>query len=452
MIAAPKNERVLLVLGDLLIFLLALWITLAIRHFSIPDFDRLLDHLIPFSYLFVVWGVIFFIAGLYDQHTIFFKRRLPGLIVRTQLVNVLIAALFFFSIPYFGITPKTTLLIYLVVSSLGILLRRLVLVRYVQLRAPRNALLIGSGEEMQELITEVNANTRYDLYFSHHIQPRDIEQTDALRMQIRTFIEQEHIEVIVVDTRDEQLQEFLPLIYELVLQKKTFSVVDSARMYESIFNRIPLSMLNHRWFLEHVQTERRFVYDGMHRVIDIVLAIILGIPTLGIFPFVALAIKLEDGGPLFSFQTRVGRYAQPLRLVKFRTMTVADDGGKWGSVENKVTRVGAWLRRTRLDELPQVWNVLRGGYSLIGPRPEFPDAVDAYAREIPYYHARHLITPGLSGWAQIYHEEHPHHGVDIAETRNKLSYDLYYVKNRSVVLDITIALKTIRTLISRTGS
>ena len=118
---------------------------------------------------------------------------------------------------------------------------------------------------------------------------------------------------------------------------------------------------------------------------------------------------------------------------------------------NKITKVGGFLRKSRLDEIPQLWNVLIGDLSLIGPRPELPALAQIYEMEVPYYNARHLITPGLSGWAQLYHENHPHQGVDTLETKNKLSYDLYYIKNRSLFLDLKIALKTIKALLSRTG-
>ena len=112
--------------------------------------------------------------------------------------------------------------------------------------------------------------------------------------------------------------------------------------------------------------------------------------------------------------------------------------------------MGAFLRVTRLDELPQLWNIVRGDLSLIGPRPEVPTLVQQYAEEIPYYGVRHLVRPGLSGWAQLY-GEHAHHGVDIDTTKNKLSYDLYYIKHRSLTLDITIVLKTIKKLLTRSG-
>ncbi len=113
--------------------------------------------------------------------------------------------------------------------------------------------------------------------------------------------------------------------------------------------------------------------------------------------------------------------------------------------------MGNILRKTRIDELPQLWNVLVGDISLIGPRPELPTGVAIYDKEIPYYNIRHLIKPGLSGWAQIHQENHPHHGAEVNLTREKLTYDIYYIKNHSFWLDIKIALKTIKALLSRTG-
>jgi lipopolysaccharide/colanic/teichoic acid biosynthesis glycosyltransferase len=128
-------------------------------------------------------------------------------------------------------------------------------------------------------------------------------------------------------------------------------------------------------------------------------------------------------------------------------MNVSNAGGA-----EHITRVGKFLRTTRIDELPQLWNVFRGDLSLIGPRPELPELVKLYEKEIPYYNIRHLLKPGLSGWAQLYHKNHPHYRPDVSETRVKLSYDLYYIKNRSLLLDLKIALKTIKTLLSRSGA
>ncbi len=152
----------------------------------------------------------------------------------------------------------------------------------------------------------------------------------------------------------------------------------------------------------------------------------------------------------WSFQERVGQYGKTIRLMKFPTM-LYDDNGKWDEGrQNKVTGFGRFLRKIRIDEFPQAWNMLKGDISFIGPRSEFSKAVGEYAKAIPYYSARFIVRPGLSGWAQIY-GEHPHHGIDVEATRNKLSYDLFYVKNRSFALDLVIALKTIKTMLSREG-
>ena len=128
----------------------------------------------------------------------------------------------------------------------------------------------------------------------------------------------------------------------------------------------------------------------------------------------------------------------------------SNDHGKFDATQNRETQVGKFLRRTRIDELPQIWNVFRGDVTLIGPRPELPYLANVYQQDINYYNMRHIIKPGLSGWAQIY-GRHPHHGINTEETANKLSYDLYYVKNRSIFLDIKIILQTFKVLFSFVG-
>jgi Sugar transferases involved in lipopolysaccharide synthesis len=269
--------------------------------------------------------------------------------------------------------------------------------------------------------------------------------------QILEFITDEHITVIIVDTRDPHMGAITSVFYNLLFLHPNLTILSALDMYEDIFRRIPLSMLEHTWFIEHITRQPRPLYDAYHRTIDICFALLGGLATLLVLPFVAVWIRREDGGPIFYVQRRIGKDNQPLSLIKFRTMTALPKSEVDGPARNTVTRAGAFLRKTRIDELPQLWNVLRGGYSLIGPRPEIPAYVQEYARAIPYYNARHLITPGLSGWAQLHHQAHPHHGVNVEETRNKLSYDLYYLKNRSFWLDIEIALKTFKTLVMLLG-
>jgi len=444
-----QNERFLLLFGDIFVFYVALWLTLTIREFSIPSSEYWMQHSVPFSLLFLVSVLVYFIAGLYDQHTSLLRSKLPYMVAYSQFATVVLAGLFFLSVPYFGITPKTILVIYLVASSILILFWRLGVVHLIGVRKKQSSLVLGEGSEISELVRELNTNDRYGIEIKHQFAPHEVDVSESLQEQILEFITSENITTIIVHSRDPDMKDISPVLYNLLFLHPSLTILDASVLYEEIFRRIPISMLEDTWFISHV-TRQPFVYNILHRLFDIVVSLVLGIATLIILPFIVLAMKFDDGGPIFSFQKRVGKDNQPLNLIKFRTMTVANDDGKWGDVENKITRVGAFLRTTRIDELPQLWNVLFGDYSLIGPRPEFSDAVYEYANAIPYYNARHLITPGLSGWAQLT-PHHPHHGVDIEVTRNKLSYDLYYLKNRSIWLDLEIGLKTIKTLLSVAG-
>lgn len=443
-----KKEAIILFCGDIFFFILSLWVTLYIRFAEIPAWSRFTKHLVPFSILFVLWILVYFIAGLYEKHTLILKSKLPGVIRSAQVVNSIFAIIFFYSITFFKITPKTILFIYLIVSFISILLWRLYGVFLFGSRQRQPALLIGSGEEMRELLDEVNGNSRYDISFVSSI---DVHNISAMNIQedIVTMVYSNDIKIMAIDFSHEKVTPLLPHLYNLIFSGVRF--IDSHRIYEDIFDRIPLSLVTYSWFLENISAGQKFTYNFLKRVMDIIVSFPIFVLSFVIYPFVFLAIKLEDSGEVFTYQKRIGQNNNIIELVKFRTMLFNDEG-EWrekGKI-NKVTKVGAILRKTRLDELPQLWNVLRGDISLIGPRPEFPEPVKRYVEEIPYYNIRHIIKPGLSGWAQIY-GEHPHHGTDISKTKNKLSYDLFYIKNRSFWLDVKIALRTIKTLLSRSG-
>jgi len=185
----------------------------------------------------------------------------------------------------------------------------------------------------------------------------------------------------------------------------------------------------------------------MHRLV----ALIGGILSLPIALLTAILIKLDSPGPVFYRQERVGKNGKPFTLMKFRSMVVdAEKGGPvWASTsDDRATRVGRIIRKIRIDEIPQFWSILRGEMSFVGPRPERPHFVSQLAQEIPYYEQRHLIAPGLTGWAQI---KYPY-GASIEDARQKLQYDLYYIKNQSLVLDAIILFETIKIIIFGRGT
>lgn len=445
-----RKEPLILLLGDLFFFLLSLWLALFLRRMEVPSAELFSSHLGPFAFLFAVWIIVFYIGGLYEKHTVILRSKLPSILLATQAVNSGLAIAFFYLVPYLGITPKILLFIYLIVSFIVILAWR----RYGYLSLssgrPNNAILIGSGDEMKELLEEVNENPIYSLRFVSSVDLDRIEG-EGFWNEVVSRIYSENVSVIAIDLANEKVLPVLPHLYNLIFSKVNF--IEMHKIYEDIFDRVPLSLLRYNWFLENISTRPHGVYDTLKRLMDILMSIpLLVVPAIA-YPFILLAVKLEDGGPVFITQERIGQNNKVIKILKFRSMTKNDQGeyGKSGVTELVVTKVGNFLRKSRLDEFPQLWNVLKGDISIIGPRPELPSLVRSYTEVIPYYNVRHLIKPGLSGWAQIYHDQHPHHGVDTLETKRKLSYDLYYIKNRSFLLDIKIALRTLKTLVSIAG-
>jgi len=440
-----RREPLILFAGDIMAFSIALWVALAVRYGAVPSAGLLYKHWVPFSLLFLLWVFVFFVAGLYEKHTLVFKGKLPSLILNTQVANSLLAVVFFYLLPSFGITPKIVLAVYLIVSFVLIIIWRVSIVPRFGFRNRENAILIGAGSEMQEIKEEMNGNERYNLKFVSSV---DLNQLDGIAFQEEVVekVYSDGVTSVVIDLKHEKAGEILPSLYNLIFSNVRF--LDMYKVYEEVFDRIPLSLVGYNWFLQNISFSPHTMYDTLKRMMDVVIASILGLVSLVFYPFVSAAIRLEDNGPVFISQDRIGQGNRIIKLWKFRSMK-GSDSGKWViDDDERITRVGKFLRKSRIDELPQLWNIVRGDLSLIGPRPDIVAIGKKLAEELPYYTVRNLIKPGLSGWAQIKQDIAPQ---SLEETRERLAYDLYYLKNRSFILDLTIALKTMKTLFSRTG-
>ena len=219
--------------------------------------------------------------------------------------------------------------------------------------------------------------------------------------------------------------------------------------HEVYWRKIPLYRINQTWlFQEGFQIAREPVFERMKRLTDILLAALGLLFALPFLPFVALAIWIADRGPVFFRQPRVGKNRVTFQIVKLRTMRLHHDGAVYtGTNDTRITPIGRFLRNTRLDEVPQLWNVLVGDMSLIGPRAEWVKLVDDYEQKIPCYHFRHLVKPGITGWAQV---NYPY-GANLDDTLRKLEYDLYYIRYFSFVLDASIVLKTVHIMLFGKG-
>ena len=451
MTLVPKREYLILLLGDVLVFALSLWLALALRYLQLPSNGLLSLHIAPFSILFIAWVGVFFLAGLYGKHTKIFRSRLLSSIVYTQIINALIAALFFFFLPIFQIAPKTLLLVYLIVSLVLIILWRVTIFPRLRRSRKLKGVLIGSGPDAKALAEEIGSDARYPFAFEYVVDTADTPSHEVIQHACRVA-EEDDIAFLVVDVSDTAIQASLPILYDAAFHKQRFVMVNLMDLYSEVFDRIPLSLVRYEWVLANSGIS--VAYDIVKRGIDIIVAVIGGALSLVLYPFIMLAIKLDDGGDIFITQERVGRYQKTINVVKFRSMS-GNDGGNYGNGGKSklvITRVGKILRVLRLDEIPQLWNVLMGDLSIVGPRPEFPSLSEHYDARIPYYNARYLITPGLTGWVQVLHDRHPHHGTDVAATKEKLSYDLHYFLHRSLLLDLYIIFQTVRIVITARGS
>jgi exopolysaccharide biosynthesis polyprenyl glycosylphosphotransferase len=241
--------------------------------------------------------------------------------------------------------------------------------------------------------------------------------------------------------------------YILDAQERGVEVTRMPILYEEMTSRVPVEHLESDWVIRSFvdQVRVRGTYELAKRLMDIAGGLVGTLMFLLILPFTALSIILESGFPIFYSQERLGKGGAVFRIYKFRTMKqdAEADGEAKLAAENdpRVTRVGNFLRRTRLDEMPQFLSVLRGEMSLVGPRAERPELVAQFQKQIPFYRARLLVKPGLTGWAQINYG----YVANVKETSVKLEYDLYYIKHRTFNLDFTIVLRTIGTVLRRTG-
>jgi sugar transferase (PEP-CTERM system associated) len=243
----------------------------------------------------------------------------------------------------------------------------------------------------------------------------------------------------------------LPVQELLMLRFQGVIVEDDSTLRERLYGKIQLDGLRPSNFLYSEGFRLRPSQQFIRQVVSILAAAVGLLVFLPAFPFVVLAVKLSSKGPVFFRQKRVGMGGRDFDVLKFRTMfTDAEAGGaKWATKNDpRVTRVGMFLRKTRIDEIPQLWNVLRGDMGFVGPRPERPEFVTWLGEELPFYYLRTLIRPGLTGWAQVRYG----YGATLAETKEKLEYDLYYIKHMSLGLDLLIMFETIKTILRRRGA
>ncbi len=449
-------RKIILLVGDIILLYASLAITIWIRYGQL-DNGIWLRHLMPFSIIFAVWLIVFFINGLYEINKVRQGFRFYGNLVQNLFINALLSVLFFYLIlgNFTTLKPQTVLIILLGIFTILFLAWRKIFYQLISSeRIGQNLAIIGVNSESLLLAEEIITKPQLGYKLKLIINPDSSSIPEKFQViniskdiaDLKNQLTKYKINTVVALDDPRYGPEVARYLFESIsLKIQYFNLTD---FYEKITGKVPLITLQRHWFLENVTHKNSQWYTTAKRTIDITFSVIFGLISLVFLPFIALAIKLESTGPLIYKQKRVGLNGKIFTVYKLRSMSqnAETNGAQWASKNDaRITKVGKFIRTTRLDEIPQFINILKGNMSFVGPRPERPEFVAQLKEDIPFYNERHLIKPGLTGWAQI---NFPY-GASVEDAREKLQYDLFYIKNQSIALDISIILKTINTVFNK---
>ncbi|MFA6424360.1 MAG: sugar transferase [Candidatus Magasanikbacteria bacterium] len=447
-----RLKQLTILIGDLISLYLGLYLAIFLRYLEVPS-QKNIDALIgPFSLLFFAAVVITFISGIYDLGKAKNNFALYQKIFLAAIIWIVLGVLYFYATPKTGINPKTTLVL-AALCGFGLLsLWRFIYNRFVAATILKTKIVfIGFSNETQKIAKTIMNSPQigYEVVGVVGTQncPDNITCTQNLSdIKIAP-------DLIVLDFNYQKNETIAKDLYQKIFSQ--ISIIELADFYEIIYRRLPHFTFSENWFLTKFQEQSKKVYDRFRLLLDFIAAMLMGMFFVVTFPVIALAIKINSRGPILFKQTRIGRNGQLFSIYKYRTMRALNvdgsaetDGPQYATEkDSRITFVGKLLRTTRLDEIPQFINIFKNEMGLIGPRPERPEFVDQLTKLMPFYSLRHLIKPGLTGWAQL---QKSYYGT-LDENLGKLEYDLYYIKNRGPLLDTAIVLKTVSVVLGMIG-
>jgi exopolysaccharide biosynthesis polyprenyl glycosylphosphotransferase len=459
------ERRTLLLIGDLTIALASLGISLFYWGTSerFMGFSaEFLQKRVPgwFYFLPLVWLVL--MVELYDIHRASeWGRTIRGVALAAGLGLVLYLALYFYYVvPPKSMLPRLGVASFLItVSVLTLLWRRFYIQVFTAPQFMRRVLLVGGGKSGEMILKVIDGLKTKPFALigiiddDHRKLGTNVEgcQVIGSSEQLLQLVQENNISEIIVAITGEMFGGMFQALLDA--QEEGVDIVRMPTVYEELLGRVPILVLETNWILRSFVDELRVsgFYLLVKRLLDILGGLVGTLVMLVFFPFISLVMIIDDGFPIFYSQTRCGRGGQLYRIYKFRTMrrdAEADGQPRWAREDDeRATRVGRLLRKTHLDELPQFMNVLRGEMSLVGPRAERPELVEYFQKNIPFYRARLLVKPGITGWAQINFG----YASTIEETIAKLEYDLFYIKHRSLLIDFIILLRTPSTVFGFRG-
>lgn len=401
-------------------------------------------------------ALMMYALGLYSWHI---ASTGSDMLVRVAMAFLLAGALFAIVVYLFEVMrlPARTLAVAILVSIAGVIALRVLFLRLTDLAELKSRILVlGAGAQAKRLAelekTSVGGRFKIVRFLALEEKTPEVPTSRTLRFpkDLAAFARRHRISELVL-ALDER-RGAMPLDSLIAARLAGIAISDYQAFREKAEQRIDVDALRPSWFYETAGFRNSGLDRFLKRVFDLVLSLALLVFTLPLLVATAIAIRLESPGPVFYRQQRIGLGGRPFVLIKFRSMredAERDGAPQWARESDpRVTRVGGLIRKTRIDEIPQILNVLRGDMSFVGPRPERPEFVEKLARDIPFYLERHAVRPGITGWAQL---NYPY-GASVEDAREKLRYDLFYIKYFSIVFDLSIALQTVRVILWSDGA
>lgn len=453
-----SERKILLRCFDVVFVFLMLFVTNLVTQFNYVDFSMQKGSLVSLLVLAIYLNIFGTIFDMYHLHTA--SKQL--LIIKSILLTTSSTVLFFLLTPVFSpVLPNNRLqIIYFFFAILiGLIIWRIIYQKFIAShRFVKRVLLICDEDQSDRLIHDLQqADPNYKVAVKSYLNLYEGDYptvgSSVLPLQYMTdYVVKNHVSEIVI--ANQNTQELLPATYNDILHllERGYPVKEYGQVYEELTNRIPMHHMGsdfYRYFPFSRSNQNR-LYLMFARLMEFFTAIVGILAGLIILPFIYIGNLIGNRGPLFYTQTRVGKNGAHFEIYKFRTMIPAAEVG--GAVfatsgDARITRFGNIMRRLRIDEVPQFINILKGDMGFIGPRPERPFFVEEISALMPFYETRHVIKPGLTGWAQVNYS----YGESIEDSLVKLQYDLYYIKHRSIFLDLNVIIKTIGTVVFYRG-
>ncbi len=450
-----RGKKITLLIGDLILIILSTYLAVYIRLFK---YFNVLDHFTGATiFLTLTYLISFYIFDLYNLNCKFKSTAYLTKFILSILVSTSLIALTFYSLPNWRFSRGIFLIDMVIIIVLVYSWRLFFQFVFISVRRPEKIVIIGAGDSAKAIYNVLKRSDRFvikgfldDDYKknSTKIGEHSVIGESSL---IKEMSKKNEIDSAVIAITHEKSSGLIQDVLDAKM--KGIEIYDMASLYEDLTGKLPVKHLKNSWFIAaSFHGTRKNIYTvRIKRLIDIGLSVTGLILSAPIIIITSIAIKLDSKGPVLLRQKRVGYDGNVYELLKFRSMDVEaeKDGASWArDADPRVTKTGKIIRNARIDEIPQMWNVLKGEMSFIGPRPERPEFVRTLQDEIPYYYLKHSVKPGITGWAQVNYK----YGASKEDALEKLQYELFYIKNLSPVLDTHILLKTIRIVLFGKGA